>query len=193
MASLVYYIATTADGFIARPDGDTSEFPMDPAFLAHIMDTYPETLPAPFRTGPLTPAGNRRFGSVLMGRHTYAVGLGAGLASPYPTLRQFVFASKRLEGAADDVTVVSEQAVDHVRRLKADETRDIWLCGGSQLAATLFEAGLVDEIILKINPLLFGSGMPLLARSIPPLSLETRKSTRFPSGHVWIEYAVSRR
>ncbi len=141
MAALVYYVATTLDGYIARPDGSFAEFPWDPEFGAHLLATYPETFPAHLREGPVSADGNRRFGSVLMGRHTYDVGLSAGITSPYPTLRQFVFAARLGESPSPDATVVDGDAARVVERLKREETRDLWLCGGAALASFLFDAG----------------------------------------------------
>jgi hypothetical protein len=46
--------------------------------------------------------------------------------------------------------------------LKAEAGKDIYLCGGADLATELFKKGLLDEVILKLNPVLLGSGIPLL-------------------------------
>ena len=66
------------------------------------------------------------------------------------------------------------------------------LYGGAALASTLFEAGVVDEVIVKRNPILFGSGIPLLARAVPAIALELQELRRFPSGHAWLQYRVRR-
>jgi dihydrofolate reductase len=192
MAALVYYVATTLDGYIARPDGSFAEFPWDPEFGAHLLATYPETFPAHLREGPVSAEGNRRFGSVLMGRRTYDVGLHAGIVSPYPTLRQFVFSKQLGSSPSPDVTVVDGDEAALVERLKREETRDIWLCGGAALASSLVEAGLVDEVIVKLNPVLFGAGIPLLARGVPAVALDLEELRRFPSGHAWLQYRVRR-
>ena len=82
MRDLVYYIATSLDGFIAREDGSLGDFPWDPDFGAHILATFPETFPAHLRPGEVHRSGNKRFDAVLMGRKTYEVGLREGITSP---------------------------------------------------------------------------------------------------------------
>ena len=53
--------------------------------------------------------------------------------------------------------LVRDSLVDAVASLKRETGKGIWLRGGAQLASTLFAAGLVDEIVRKLNPVLFGS------------------------------------
>ena len=68
------------------------------------------------------------------------------------------------------MTIVHEDPVRLVRELKRQPGRDIWLCGGADLAAQLVDE--IDEYHLKVNPVLIGAGIPLLARATPPLQLE---------------------
>lgn len=188
MRDLVYYVATTLDGFIARPDGSFAEFPWDDTFGSHLMELFPETFPAPFRP-PGVP--NRRFDAVLMGRATYEVGQREGLTSPYGTLDQYLFSRTLGESPDEAVTLVTSHAVDRVRDLKAKEGKAIWLCGGANLAGELHEAGLVDRIILKVNPIVFGEGIPLFGRTVPAGRLVLEGVERFHSGHLILEYTVA--
>ena len=65
-----------------------------------------------------------------------------------------------------------------------------WLCGGAELATTLFQVGLVDRLIVKLNPVVFGSEIPLLGRRIEPIQLELTESKVYRSGHVLLWYSV---
>ena len=190
MRDLVYYIATSLDGFIARDDGSFDDFPWDDEFVAALFATYPETLPAPFHPNPLSPAENQRFDAVLMGRKTYDVGFQQGLTSPYPSLNQYVFSHSMGSRPDPDVVLVTGDAVDEVTALKSEDGRSIWLCGGSVLATSLFEADLIDEVIIKLNPVLFGSGVPLLSRRIDTASLSLLESQSYASGHMVLSYTV---
>src|SRR5690606_32914308 len=91
MRELIYYVASTLDGFIAHEDGSFEGFPWDDAYGADLFASFPETIPAHLREGQSTRAGNKYFDAVLMGRKTYEVGLQEGITSPYPTLEQYVF------------------------------------------------------------------------------------------------------
>lgn len=187
MRNLVYYVATTLDGFIARSDGTFGEFPWDEEFGSYLLESFPETFPAHLRPAE---GANQRFDAVLMGRATYEVGLREGVTSPYPTLDQYLF-SRTLEQSPDEsVTLVGDGAVERVRELKEMEGRSIWLCGGSVLAGDLFAAGLVDELILKVNPVVFGEGKPMFGQPVAAGRLALRDLKRFGSGHVLANYTV---
>ena len=67
----------------------------------------------------------------------------------------------------------------------------IWICGGSELASSLLTAGLVDEVIIKLNPILFGAGIPLFSNALRPTGLELLENHVYPSGHILLRYRVS--
>lgn len=160
MRTLTYCIAVTLDGFIAAPDGGWGDFPTEGDHLPALMSEWSDTIPTHVKQAlGLTPDGSR-FDTVLMGWHTYTAGLPQGVVSPYQHLRQYVVSS-RPRDLPPEITLVDDP-VDIVRRLKAEPAdRGIWLCGGGRLASTLVDQ--IDELVLKVNPLLLGSGIPLFA------------------------------
>lgn len=188
MRELVYYIATSLDGFIARRDGSFADFPWDDDFIAALRERFPETLPAPMRPGAV-PADNRRFDAVIMGRRTYQVGSDQGLTSPYPTLDQYVVSSS-LDTVDPAVTLVDGDPVALARRLKDEAGLAVWICGGSALATPLFRAGLVDRLVIKVAPVVFGDGIPLLDGAVQTRPLTLVDRLVFESGYSLTEFAV---
>ena len=185
MRKLTYYVATTIDGYIADPEGRFDMFPMVGDHMDAIQKEYTDTLPAPALQALGLVADRSRFDAVVMGWRTYEVGLAQGVVNPYPHLTQVVF-SKTRESRHPDVTVTADEPVATVRRLKAQPGSGIWLCGGGALAATLAEE--IDELMLKVNPIVLGDGIRLFSRSSSPAPWRLRSVRTFESGVTFMSY-----
>jgi dihydrofolate reductase len=164
MRKLVYFVAASIDGYIAAPDGSWEFFGAPDASIAFMTEQFPETLPTHVRAALGVDVPNRVFDTVLMGRRTYEPALRAGITSPYAHLDQVVF-SRTLAGSAG-VDVVADDPLAYVGKLKQQPGRDIWLAGGGNLAGRLLPA--VDELVLKLNPVIAGAGIPLAAAGFHP-------------------------
>lgn len=161
MRTLTYLVATTVDGFVAAPGGGDpsgSVFAVGADYVDHLVTHYPETLPHGARTALGVTAPATRFDTVLEGRRSYQVGLDAGVTNAYPHLRHVVF-SRTLESPDPTVEVTAADPVETVRQLKAAPGGGLWLVGGGELAGALHEE--IDELVLKINPVALGAGVPL--------------------------------
>jgi dihydrofolate reductase len=191
---LVYFVACTVDGFIAREDGSYDFFPMTGAHLPYLVAEYPETLPAPARAALGVEGENRHFDAVVMGRRTYEVGAPVGLTNPYPQLRQYVVSATLPASPDPGVALVRSDPVGAVRRLKAEAGRDIWLCGGGDLAAALYDE--IDQLVLKVNPVVLRRGIPLFGKppAAPPAPrrLELLEHQTFDGGVAIHRYRVAR-
>jgi dihydrofolate reductase len=192
MRDLIYYVAATLDGFIAHHDGSFDGWPWDEAYGADLSETFPETVPGHLRTPEHAHVANKWFDVVLMGRKTYEVALKEGITNPYPTMQQFVFSRTMHQRPDAHVTLVSDDTVDVVRELKQGTGKAIWLCGGAELASTLFAADLIDQMIVKLNPVLFGSGVPLFAPVVKQAALQLTNHKSYASGHIVLYYRVKR-
>lgn len=194
MRKLVYYVAVSLDGYIARNDGGFDFFLQEGDHFAELFASYPETIPVHIRSKLGLSDEAKCFDTVLMGRATFEVGLKEGITNPYAPLRQIVFSRSLRESPDPNVEVVEpDDPVDFVRGLKAEagKGKDIWLCGGADLASTLFPE--IDELVLKVNPVLLGEpGIPLFAGSVGDHRLELAKGQLFGSGVLIGRYRVVR-
>ncbi len=190
MRKLIYYVACTVDGFIAREDGSFDCFLTEGEHFDYLFDAFPDTIPAHLRGVLGVSAANKWFDAVLMGRRTYEVGLALGVTSPYPHLRQYLFSRSMKESPDAEVQLVSEDAAGTVRELKREPGKDIWLCGGGELAAQLFPE--IDELILKVNPVVIGRGVPLFSGPVETTALEVTDRKSFGNGFTLTHYRVRR-
>ncbi|MGK5674467.1 dihydrofolate reductase family protein [Micromonospora sp. URMC 106] len=193
MRKLVYYIATTLDGFIAGPDGADPTgpggfWPIPEDYLGHLVTEYPETLPAPARQALGVTAEGTRFDTVLEGRHSYDIGLDAGITDAYPHLRHLVFSRTLAESPDPAVEVVSGDPIATVRALKQQDGKDIWVIGGGALAGALYPE--IDRLIVKLAPLTIGAGIPLFGRDavFEPRTWKLAEHTVLGSGALFLTY-----
>jgi dihydrofolate reductase len=190
MRELTYYVACTVDGFIARPDGAFDFYLTEGEHLAELFAEYPETVPGHLREALGVRGENRHFDTVLMGRKTYEVGLAVGVTSPYPHLRQVVF-SRTLPASPDaGVELVAGDPLSAVRALKREPGAGIWLCGGADLAARLFPE--IDDLVLKVNPVVLGAGIPLFAGAVDTTALALVSSRIYHNGFMLLRYRPRR-
>ncbi|URN13605.1 dihydrofolate reductase family protein [Streptomyces radiopugnans] len=193
MRRLVYYVATTPDGFIAGPDGadptgPNGFWPIAEDYVRHLVAEYPETLPVQARQALSVTAEGTRFDTVLEGRRSYEIGLAAGVTDAYPHLRHLVFSRSMTESPDPAVELVADDPVATVRELKRQDGKDIWLIGGAELAYSLYTE--IDVLILKIAPLTIGDGIPMFSRkaAFDPRTWTLTDHTVLGSGAVILTY-----
>jgi dihydrofolate reductase len=186
MRKLVYYVAVTADGFIAGEDGSFGMFPTEGPHMPDMLADYPDALPTHVRDMLKLEGSNKNFDAVLMGRATYEVGAKEGITSPYQHLEQYVFSTSLGASPHPSVKVIDSNPIELVKSLKRSAGRDIWLCGGGKLAAAL--APEIDTVVLKHNPVLIGKGIPLFAKAITPLRLKLTDKRIYENGYMRLHY-----
>lgn len=128
--------------------------------------------------------------TVLMGRKTFEAAVRLGQRDGYPGVKNFVF-SRTMERIAGPVTIVSEDAAEFVRSLKGQNGNGICVMGGGELARSLFEADLIDEIGLNIHPVLLGAGIQLFHTISRQINLDLKECRSFKNGCVYVSYRVN--
>jgi dihydrofolate reductase len=84
-------------------------------------------------------------------------------------------------------TIISQNVVDEVRKLKEQPGKNIYVDGSSVLVHTLAQHDLVDEYSLLVYPVVLGSGKQLFPDGLR-VDLNLVESKPFPSGVVLMRY-----
>lgn len=174
---LVYYVAMTVDHYIAREDETIDGFTMEGQFISDYL------------------ASLRDYDTVLMGRRTYEWGYQFGVqpGQPAPTyahMMQYVFSRTMPDYQHEQLRVIREDPAAFVTDLKTQPGGAIYLCGGGTLAGYLLSQGLVDEVILKLNPVVFGSGIPVFGDQRCGFDLSLLNTRVYSNGVIFLHYAI---
>jgi dihydrofolate reductase len=176
---IIVYIATSADGYIARPDGDVEWLNRRPDTIDYGMTRFYTSID-----------------TILWGRKTYDWALAfhkkAGTKGRIFDTRvaNYVFSRKPPKRAAPGVEFVSEPVKAFARRLRATPGKHIWMMGGGGLIASFLDAGEIDEFDIHVIPTFIGKGIPLVAPRHRDVSLRLRSARKYPDSAVRLRYEV---
>ena len=172
--NVIVHIATSADGFIAGPDGDLEWLTSRPK---------PKGF---YGIGEFT----KSIDTKVFGRKTYDAAMRMGGRFD-TTGRTYVFSHHaRPVDAPAAVEFVNEPIDSFVSRLRDEPGKDIWLMGGGELIASFLDASAIDQIILTVMPLFIGDGIPLIPRQQRHTLLDLRAVERFDDGVVQLHYDI---
>lgn len=177
MRKIIYYVASSLDGFIAGTNDDISSFILQ----GKGVDKYQADL--------------LQFKTVIMGRKTYEFGYQYGLVPgqpAYPHMEHHIFSNAmQIDNLANTVHIES-LTIDRVKEIKANATTDIYLCGGGKLAGWLLEHNLIDTLKLKLNPIILGEGTPLFGSSKTTAKWNLTEKESFEDGLQILTYDFKR-
>jgi len=175
-------IATSADGYIAREDGDIRWLTDAPAEMRHV----------PGHTSPHPPPDFHDFyGSVdhmVIGRGTYEKVLTFD-SWPYKEKRVVVLSTTLGEGQDSNVTVARD-VQGAVEILDERKARRVYVDGG-KVIQTFLRHRLLDELTISVAPVLIGAGLPLFGRLDDDVRLIHLGSSSGDTGMVTSHYAVA--
>jgi dihydrofolate reductase len=129
--------------------------------------------------------------TIIVGRKSYDQSLILD-EYPYKGKKVYVFTRKKVRknNNEQDVEYIDTNIQDFVTSLTQSIGKDIWLLGGGEIVSVLLNAGLVDEIILSIHPIILGRGIPLLRNIQKEVNLKLENSLSFESGLTQLCYKV---
>jgi dihydrofolate reductase len=171
---VIVHIATSADGYIARADGDLEWLTSRPAPKGFYgMDAFMKSVD-----------------TKVLGRKTYEVSLQMG--AKFDSKSRHIVFSRRPPPAdvPSGVEFVNDAIGPFVRRLREQPGKDIWLMGGGGIIASFLDEQAIDEFVISVAPIFIGEGIPLMAPRHRHVPLELRSIERFDDGLVQQHYRV---
>jgi len=168
----VYFVTASLDGFIARPGGEIDWLLQGDKNEDFGFANFMQSID-----------------TVVQGRKTYEQVLTFG-DFPYPDHKNYVFSRKLMR--AEHAEVVRMSVPEFVHIVRRQPGKDIWIVGGGDLAAAFFHAGAIDRLIVFVQPILLGTGLPLTQHIGCDIRLNLEHSRPHLQGLVELSYRVSR-
>lgn len=179
MPRIQYFVAASLDGFIATSGDDLGWLLQFDGFEGG-SESYESFM--------------ADVGCIVMGGETYAWLMEHEPGKwPYPSTPCYVFTHhEHAAPPGSDITFVRGSVTEFADDFRTDAAgRNIWVVGGGNLAAQFAAAGLLDEIILSVIPVILGDGKRLLPIQGPTPPLELTASRTLGRGIVESRYLLS--
>jgi dihydrofolate reductase len=175
------YIATSLDGFVARDD--------------HGLDWLMKFEPGEGDGDMGFAAFTESIDGLIMGRGTFEMVLGFG-AWPYKKhviVLSSSLASKDVpEHLAGQVEIWNLEPSSAMDRLGEMGWSRVYVDGG-RLVQSFLRAGLIDDLVITVAPVLIGSGKRLFGALHGDLDLELLECRAFSNGMVQNHYRIKKR
>ena len=171
---IIVHIATSADGYIARPDGDIEWLTERSAHKGF------------YGIGKFM----KSIDTKLLGRKTYDLSVQMG-ARFSPKTPHYVFSRRPAPASVPaGVEFVSEPIGAFARRLRTGKGKNIWMMGGGEIIASFLDEGAIDDFIISVIPTFIGEGIPLIAHRHRHVPLRLQSVRPFADGVVQVHYKV---
>ena len=140
MKKIKLYIATSLDGYIARPDDDIewlTEFP-NPSTGDYGYKDFVASVD-----------------TVIMGGRTYREMLSMDMLWPYREQQTYVVSHHNWD-EKENIKFITDNIIETITKLREEEGKDIWLVGGGELISLFLNAELIDELQIFYIPVMLG-------------------------------------
>jgi len=171
---IIVHIATSADGYIARPDGDLEWLTSRPAPKGFYgIGAFMKTVD-----------------TMLLGRKTYDASQRMG--AKFDSKGRYIIFSHhaRPADAPSGLEFVNGPIGPFVSQLREQSGKNIWLMGGGELIASFLDEQAIDEFVITVAPVFIGDGIPLIARRHRHVPLELQSLERFENGVAQLHYRI---
>lgn len=168
---VILYIATSLDGYIAKPNDDLS-------FLSIVQQDGEDYGYADFVESVDT---------VILGRKTYDWVMTQVPEFPHVDKNSFII-TRAARPSIGKANFYTGKLKDLISRLKTEQGKNIFIDGGAEIVNELLKENLIDEFIISIIPILVGDGIKLFKDGRPELKLELLSTKQFDKGLTQLHY-----
>lgn len=175
MRKIKLYIAISLNGKIAGTDGGVE---------------WLENIPNPEKTDYGYQDFLNSIDTTIQGYKTYNQVIGWGIEFPYKGKKNYVITKRQDVVDTEFVEFITGNHSVFIKNLKEQEGGDIWLIGGSQTNSLVLNAGLLDEIIIFVMPIIIPGGIDLFESLLKETKLELLASKSYSSGAVELKYKI---
>lgn len=173
MRKISLFIATSLDGYIAKPNDDLS-------FLK-LVEIEGEDYGYEKFTDTID--------TLIIGRRTYDYVLKEIGSSHYDNGEREVYVITRTQRPnVGKTTFYTGSLTDLVEQLKSENGKNIYCDGGAEVINELLKNDLVDEFIISVVPVLLGNGTRLFKDGRPEQLLEFVTVKTFETGLTQLHY-----
>src|SRR6478736_894620 len=177
MRVLSIYIATSLDGYIAKPNDDLG-------FLKLVEKEGEDYGYADFTA---------TIDTIILGRKTYDWVLKEVGPSHYDNGERNVYVITRTgKPGIGKTTFYTGDLTELVQQLKSGNGKNIYCDGGAEIINELLKNDLVDEFIISVIPILVGNGIRLFQDNRPEQKLELVNAKTFDTGLTQLHYKRKR-
>jgi dihydrofolate reductase len=124
----------------------------------------------------------KRAGVMIMGRTTYDT-----IGRPLPGRRTIIYSHRPIDH--DGVETTQLAPAELIASLKAQGYTELAICGGSSIYDLFLCAGVVNELYLTVEPVLFGNGVRLVKKAAGQ-ALRLKSQSKLNDNTVLLHYEV---
>lgn len=168
---VILYIATSIDGFIAKPNDDLS-------FLSIVQKEGEDYGYSDFISTVDT---------VILGRKTYDWVMKHVQEFPHADKNSYII-TRTARPSIGKTNFYTGDLKDLISLLKSEKGKNIFIDGGAEIVNQLLKENLIDEFIISVIPILVGEGIRLFKDGRPEQKLELVSTKQFDKGLVQLHY-----
>ena len=167
MKKISLFIAMSLDGYIADSKGSVDWLPGQGDDDDNV-DAYSKFV--------------KNIDTVVMGWNTYHQ-IVTGLSPDEWVYQDFItyVVTHNPKESSDKIHFVNESPVNLIKRLREENGKGIWICGGANLIQQLVREDMIDCYYITIIPIILGSGIRLFGNADQAIKLRLLKTQSYNS------------